>query len=96
MLEPWFDTLYVDCDYKPYIQKEQKRTVTNLSDRLKPYDNEKQNNILVTIDTQKFTQQDYVYINQLSAIIQDSGKIGEFELGNLKISIIRIEEYLVS
>ena len=26
MLEPWFDTLYVDCDYEPYIQKEQKRT----------------------------------------------------------------------
>ena len=96
MLEPWFDTLYVDCDYEPYIQKEQKRTVTNLLDRLKPYDNEKQNDIIVKIDTQKFTQQDYVYINQLSAIIQDSGKIGEFELGNLKISIIRIEEYLVS
>lgn len=96
MLEPWFDTLYVDCDYEPYIQKEQKRTVTDLLDRLKPYDNEKQNDIIVKIDTQKFTQQDYVYINQLSAIIQDSGKIGEFELGNLKISIIRIEEYLVS
>ena len=96
MLEPWFDTLYVDCDYESYIQKEQKRTVTNLLDRLKPYDNEKQNDIIVKIDTQKFTQQDYVYINQLSAIIQDSGKIGEFELGNLKISIIRIEEYLVS
>ena len=96
MLEPWFDTLYVDCDYEPYIQKEQKRTVTNLLDRLKPYDNEKQNDIIVKIDTQKFTQQDYVYINQLSAIIQDSGKIGEFELGNLKISIMRIEEYLVS
>ena len=96
MLEPWFDTLYVDCDYEPYIQKEQKRTVTDLLDRLKPYDNEKQNYIIVKIDTQKFTQQDYVYINQLSAIIQDSGKIGEFELGNLKISIMRIEEYLVS
>ena len=96
MLEPWFDTLYVDCDYEPYIQKEQKRPVTDLLDRLKPYDNEKQNDIIVKIDTQKFTQQDYVYINQLSAIIQDSGKIGEFELGNLKISIMRIEEYLVS
>ena len=96
MLEPWFDTLYVDCDYEPYIQKEQKRTVTDLLDRLKPYDNEKQNDIIVKIDTQKFTQQDYVYINQLSAIIQDSGKIGEFELGNLKINIMRIEEYLVS
>ena len=51
MLEPWFDTLYVDCDYEPYIQKEQKRTVTDLLDRLKPYDNEKQNDIIVKIDT---------------------------------------------
>ena len=96
MLEPWFDTLYVDCDYKPYIQKEQKRTVTNLLDRLKPYDNEKQNNILVTIDIKQFTQQDFTYINQLSAIIKDSGQVGSFKLGNLRIDIISMEEYLVN
>lgn len=96
MLEPWFDTLYVDCDYKNYIEKESKRTITDLFDRIKPYDNEKQNNILVSIDATNFNQQDYILLNQLAAIIQDSGQIGEFELGNLKIDIINMREYLVN
>ena len=96
MLEPWFDTLYVDCDYKNYIEKESKRTITDLFDRIKPYDNEKQNNILVSVDASSFNQQDYIFLNQLAAIIQDSGQIGDFELGNLKINIINMKEYLVN
>ena len=100
MLEPWFDTIYVDessdkAMIDNYITLESLNTVTSLYERVKPYDNEKQNNILVSIDAKQFNQQDFIYINQLSAIIQDSGQIGEFELGNLKISIIKIEEYLV-
>ena len=50
-------------------------------------DNEKNNEILVTIDGSNFTQQDFQYIQQLSEIIQDSGEIGEFELNNLKLDI---------
>ena len=94
-LEPWCSTIYADCDIMEYITLEQANTSIDLKDRVKPYDNEKQNNILVSIDAKQFNQQDFIYINQLSAIIQDSGQIGEFELGNLKISIIKIEEYLV-
>ena len=43
--------------------------------------------IIVEIDSDKFTQQDFQYVQQLSAIIQDSGEIGTFNLGNLKITI---------
>ena len=49
--------------------------------------------ILVTIDGNTFTQQDYQVIQQLSAIIQDSGEVGEFELGNLKIKINSLTSY---
>lgn len=101
MLEPWFDTIYVDEGNIPslidnYITLESSNTVIDLYQKLKPFDNEKQNNILVSIDAQQFTQQDFIYINQLPAIIQDSGEIGEFELGNLKISVISMQEYVVS
>ena len=92
-LEPWFDTLYVDCDYLDYVENEGKRTVTNLFNRIKPYDNEKQNDILISIDAFNFTQQDYTYITQLAAILKDSGATGEFKLGNLQISIIQLKEY---
>ena len=80
---------------KNYIEKEQPNTIVDLNQKILPYDNEKQNGVLVNIDATKFTQQDYIFLNQLPAIIQDSGQIGDFELGNLKISIINMQEYVV-
>ena len=60
----------------------------DLYDRVKPYDNEKQNEILVTIDANKFTQQDFNYIQQLPEIIADSGEPAfHGELGNITIEI---------
>jgi hypothetical protein len=92
-VEPWCDTIYVDTGLlQDYIQVEQSKTSFNLYERVKPYDNEKNNEILVTIDGNKFTQQDFQIINQLSAIIADSGEVGEFELGNLKIEIFKIKD----
>ena len=49
--------------------------------------------IIVEIDGNTFNQQDYQTIQQLSAIIQDSGEVGTFELGNLKITINSITDY---
>jgi len=49
--------------------------------------------IIVEIDGNMFNQQDFQYIQQLSAIIQDSGEIGTFNLGNLKITINSLESY---
>ena len=93
MLEPWFDTLYVDCDYKNYIEKESKKTITGLFDRIKSYDNEKQNEILVRIDATSFNKPDFQMVQQLPEIIKDNGEIGSFQLGNLFIDIIQMNEY---
>ena len=49
--------------------------------------------IIVEIDGNNFTQQDFQLIQQLNAIVQDSGEIGTFELGNLKITINNITDY---
>ena len=94
-LEPWSDTIYVDCDYEEYIKEEQPNTVTDLRDRIRPFDNEKQNHILVEIDGKTFTQQDYIYIRQLSAILnQNKPKEGSAALGNLTLNIIKYEEII--
>lgn len=63
-----------------------------LEKALEPWFN-KGKDIIVEIDGNKFTEQDFQIIQQLSAIIQDSGSIGEFELGNLKIKIDVIKDY---
>jgi glycosyltransferase involved in cell wall biosynthesis len=49
--------------------------------------------IIVKIDGNTFTQQDFVIIQQLNDIIKDSGDIGEFKLGNIKIKINNLKEH---
>ena len=92
-LEPWADTCYVDYNYEDYIPKEQPNTAYDLRDRIKPFDNEKNSEILVQIDRNTFTQQDFQIIQQLPEIIKDSGEVGEFQLGNLFINIFQMNEY---
>ena len=80
-------------EYEDYLIDEQKRSVLDLNDRIKPLDNPKNNHILIEVDGQTFTTQDYIYIRQLSAILnQNKPTIGRFNLGNLIIEIIKYEE----
>tara|TARA_R110001606_G_scaffold93045_1_gene206563 strand:+ start:9622 stop:10821 length:1200 start_codon:yes stop_codon:yes gene_type:complete len=92
-LEPWCSTIYTDGDYITYQKQESLKTSFDLDERIKPYDNEKNNAIFVEIDGSNISQQDFQIIQQLSEIIQDSGEIGRFELGNLVIEVIQLNTY---
>ena len=92
-LEPWCTTIYVDASRENYIELEQKNTLYDLSEKVRSYDSEKINEILINIDGKLFNQQDFQTIQQLSEVIKDSGQVGEFELGNLFINIIDMNEY---
>ena len=92
-LEPWCSTMYTDSDIMEYIVLEQSNTSMDLKDRVKPYDNEKNNQILVNLNAQNFNQQDFQYLNELPNILKDSGAIGEFQLGNLKITITALDTF---
>ena len=97
MLEPWCSNIYIEDDMQVitthYLDKEQKNTDYLLKYKIRPFDNEKMNEILVEIDRAAFHQQDFQTIQQLSEIIKDSGQIGQFQLGNLFINIIQMNEY---
>ena len=95
-LEPWCGVMYSNIDYTPYIIKEQPNTIFNLNDKLTPLQAELYDDfegVVIVIDGNKFTQQDFHLIQQLPVILQDSGEIGEFELGNLKINISSLETF---
>lgn len=49
--------------------------------------------IIVKVDGNNFTQQDYMYIHQLNDIVKDNNELGEFMLGNLKIKVNSLEEH---
>jgi glycosyltransferase involved in cell wall biosynthesis len=101
-LEPWCDRIYVDELFKvigrshDYIEMEQKNTSFDLSKRIHTLtDNDRYDydDILVEINGNIFTQQDFQTLQQLPEILQDSGEEGSFELGNLKITISSLETY---
>ena len=87
-LEPWCDNIYCDVNLiQNYILNEQPNTIMDLSKRVLPFDNEKNNEILVTIND-GFNQQDFQYIQQLSEILADSGEPAfHGELGNITVEI---------
>jgi hypothetical protein len=92
-LEPWCSNIYVDEGNIPsmidnYITLESPNTSFDLYERIRPFDNEKNNEILVTINGNLFNQQDFQYIQQLSAILTDSGEPAfHGELGNITVEI---------
>ena len=92
-LEPWCSTIYTDGDWVGYKTKEQPNSSFNLDDKVRILESAKSNEIIIEIDGTTFTNQDYNIIQQLSEIIQDSGEVGEFELGNLKFKISNINTY---
>ena len=87
-LEPWCDNIYVDNDREKYINLEQPNTIMDLSQRVLPINNEKNNEILITLNGETFNQQDFQYIQQLPEILTDSGEPAfHGELGNLTVEI---------
>ena len=99
-LEPWCDKIYIEDDQQvltdSYIEKEQPNTKYKLSERIFNLKNSvpyKTNNIIVKINRLTLTQEDFQNIQQLPQIIKESGEIGDFQLGNLYITIKDLTTY---
>jgi len=104
-LEPWCSTVYYDesetrnFKYADYIEKED--TSFDLYEKFKPYDNEKQNDILVEIDGNRFGNDDFRIIQTLSEILANDEQLWEailiepthFEIENLKVTINSLQTY---
>ena len=99
-LEPWCDRIYIEDAMQVitshYIEQEQPKSRFDLTRRVlhieynAPSD---ENDIIVAFDATRLTQQNFQYIQQLAAIIEESGDIGEFEIDIFKISIYSMETY---
>ena len=100
-LEPWCDRIYVEERFNiigtssDYIEMEQENTIFDLRKRVHSITGEDRydyDDILIEINGPTFKQEDFNVIQQLPEILKDSGEIGSFTLGNLKITISSIEE----
>ena len=95
-LEPWCSTFYgkfPDNLSHMYIRDEQPNTAYDLSERVKTIYDKKDNDILVEFDSVKLTDIQFQYITQLPEILDNSGSVGEMELGIFKITINKLKTY---
>lgn len=100
LLEPHCDRIYIDDDMQVitthYLDTEQPNTKYDLTKRVltTTYNNPLDyDDIVVEVDASRMSQQDISYIQLLPQIIQQSGEVGTFRLGNLKITIQQLETY---
>jgi len=93
-LEPWGDNIYVDLDqdtiYK-YIKEEQKNTIIPLDNRI---NQTVESDIVIRLDGNKFGEEDFTNITRMALIIkQNRPQPGTFQLGNLEVTVNKVEEH---
>lgn len=94
LLEPWCD--FLKCNISPSVIKNIvdnicQTTQFNIDDKF--YNIPEIPNILVEIDCRTFNDLDFNYIQNLSAIINETNELGEFQIGNLKVTINDLTHY---
>ena len=93
LLEPWCDTIYTDVPYDRYIQAEQKNTKFDLKKKLKRYEDQKTNDIIIEFDAVKLNNQSFEFFNMIQLMLEDSGVVGELEYDIFKVKINNLNNY---
>ena len=97
-IKKWGTPVQHDQHMKPIISPVYKKSINiinsnpQLEEALEIWQNDGKD-IIIEVDGNNFTDQDFQVIQKLNDIIRDSGEIGEFELGNLKITINSLKTF---
>jgi len=97
-LELWCTRLYVedkDGLIEHYIENEQQNTMYDLRKRICDLNHnnpDEYQDVVVKLDCNKLTQEDFNIITMLPKIIKDTNEVGKFQIGNLDIEIFSLKE----
>jgi len=93
LLEPWCSNIYSDTDIEKYINLIQSGTPFDLSKRVKKLTDDKINQILVSFDGSKLSNDKIGFLTQLPKILTDSGEVGIMEHDIFNIEIKSLEKF---
>ena len=94
LLEPMCDIIVVDYDIHDYLITEQPNTDYDLYKKIYyscDINKSPDADIVVEIDGNKFTENDFEVLIKLPFILKDSGEVGIMEYGNLSFTINKLE-----
>jgi len=99
-LEPWCSTIYPEphtadrwVSVYSYRDAEQENTLFDLKERVKIPTDKVTNDIVVEFDGRELTPTQFQYIAQMATILDDSGELGEMELGIFKVTVNKLDTY---
>jgi glycosyltransferase involved in cell wall biosynthesis len=91
-LEPWCDRLYVDCNYKWYVDEEQKETMFDISDKIHSIGDEMKGDVQIMFDGSKLTNENFTsFIKNIPFIIQQTDSVGSFEWDIFQLHIFNLK-----
>ena len=93
LLEPYVTNVYTDKYLKEYLEKEGTNTEYTLGWRLREFNEVPNNDIILFINGDNFTQADFNIYAQLSRVFEEQKpQPGTFKLGNINIKVNKYEE----
>ena len=92
LLEPYVSNVYTDKYRAEYIEQELPNTAYPLQMKIKAFTKSPNNDIILFIDGDKFTQADFNIYAQLSRVFEEQKpQEGTFKLGNIQIKVNKYE-----
>ncbi|MEY4334141.1 MAG: hypothetical protein RLZZ196_2884 [Bacteroidota bacterium] len=92
-LEPWCDRLYVDCEYQSYVDREQKETMFDISNKIHTIGDEMKGDVQILFDGSKLTQQYFEqFIKNVPFIIQQTDSLGSFQWDMFQLHIFNLKQ----
>jgi len=92
ILEPWCDDIYVDCEYKSYVEKEDAVSEFDIQTKVHSIGEEMKGKVQILFDGSKLTNEHYQqFIINIPFIVQQTDAIGSFEWDIFQLHIFGLE-----
>lgn len=83
VLEPWCDTMYVDCAYEKYVNKEKQETLFNIDNKIVSFTGSEMEilgDVVITFDGTKINNNNYnEFIKKIPFIVEQCDSLGKFQ-----------------
>lgn len=91
-LEPWCDRIYVDCEFDSYVEKENKNSMFDISEKVYSVNDELFGDVVVRFDGSKLNYEHFnQFIKNIPFIIQENNSTGTFGWDIFEIEIYKLK-----
>jgi glycosyltransferase involved in cell wall biosynthesis len=98
LLEPWCDRIYVDCDFRKYIEFEENISMFEISKKINHIGNNIDGDVVIKFDATKLSQDHLTqFIKNIPFVIEETNQLGNFnwDIFDIEIKSLRTKDMVV-